>query len=138
MPRKNSIHEAIKMALIKDGWTITNDPLFLEYGDDDMYVDLGAERLLAAERGTEKIAVEVKRFTGLSALSALHTALGQYQVYLAVLEKTDPNRKLYIALSKTAYDDLLRMDTFGLVVERFHVSLLIVRTEDEEIDIWKP
>ena len=138
MPRKDSIHEAIKAALIKDGWTITDDPFFLEYGGDDMFVDLGAERLLAAERGTEKIAVEIKSFTRVSALTALHNALGQYQVYLAVLEKVDPSRKLFIALSKTAYDDLLRVDTFGLVVQRFHVSLLIVRTDEEEIEQWKP
>ena len=137
MPRKDSIHDAVKTALIKDGWTVTNDPLFLEYGDDDMFVDLGAERLLA-ERGAEKIAVEIKSFTGLSALTELHAALGQYQVYLAVLEKVDPFRKLYIAISKAAYDDLVRMDTFGLVVHRFQVSLLIVRTEDEEIELWKP
>jgi hypothetical protein len=47
MPRKDAIHDAVRNALIKDGWTITKDPLFLEYGEEDMYVDLGAERLLA-------------------------------------------------------------------------------------------
>lgn len=49
MPRKDAIHDAVKTALTKDGWQVTDDPLFLEHGDDDMYVDLGAERLLAAE-----------------------------------------------------------------------------------------
>ncbi len=62
MPRKDNIHDAVRNALIRDGWTITQDPLFLEYGAEDMFVDLGAERLLAAERGTEKIAVETKSF----------------------------------------------------------------------------
>lgn len=61
MPRRDIIHEAVKNALVKDGWTITDNPLFLEYGTEDMYVDLGAERLLAAERGTERIAVERNR-----------------------------------------------------------------------------
>ena len=69
MPRKGLIHEAVKIALIKDGWNITHDPLFIEYGNEDMYVDLGAERLLAAERGAEKIAVEVKSFVGASTLT---------------------------------------------------------------------
>ncbi len=137
MPRKDAIHQAVKNALVKDGWTITDDPLFLEYGDEDMYVDLGAERLLAAERGSEKIAVEVKSFLGPSALTELHTALGQYQIYLAVLEKVDPDRRLYLALSKSAYDELAEMDTFGLVVRRFHVSLVVVRIADEEIEAWK-
>ncbi len=137
MPRKDIIHEAVKNALVKDGWTITDDPLFLEYGAEDMYVDLGAERLLAAKRGTEQIAVEIKSFVGRSALSDLHNALGQYQIYLAVLEKTDPRRKLFIALSKSAYDDLSEMDTFDLVVERFQVALLIVRITEEEVELWK-
>jgi len=137
MPRKDAIHQAVKNALVKDGWTITDDPLFLEYGDEDMYVDLGAERLLAAERGSEKIAVEVKSFLGPSALTELHTALGQYQIYLAVLEKVDPDRRLYLALSKSAYDELAEMDTFGLVVRRFQVSLVVVRIADEEIEAWK-
>jgi hypothetical protein len=137
MPRKDAIHDAVKHALIKDGWVITDDPLFLEFGNEDMFVDLGAERLLAAERDNERIAVEVKGFVGPSAITELHAALGQYQVYFAVLEKVDPSRKLYIAVSKSTYEELAEMDTFELVVERFRVSLLIVRIADEEIDEWK-
>ena len=114
-----------------------NDPLFLEYGSDDMCVDLGAERLLAAERGTEKIAVEIKSFLGPSPVTELHNALGQYQIYFAVLEKNEPERKLYIALSKSVYDDFADMDTFDLVVQRFQVALLIIRIAEEEIELWK-
>jgi len=137
MPRKDNIHDAVRNALIRDGWTITHDPLFLEYGEEDMFVDLGAERLLAAERGTEKIAVEIKSFQGLSALTELHNALGQYQVYFAVLEKVEPDRKLYIALSKSAYEELRQMETFELVVERYDVALFVVRIADEEIETWR-
>ena len=137
MPRKDAIHDAVKKALIKDGWNVTDDPLFLEYSDEDMYVDLGAERLLAAGRGSEKIAVEIKSFLGPSALTERHTALGQYQVYLAVLEKVEPDRKLYIALSKSAYDELAEMETFALVIARFQVLLVIVRIAEEEIEDWK-
>ena len=138
MPRKDIIHEAVKNALRKDGWAITHDPLLLEYGAEDMFVDLGAERLLGAVRDQDKIAVEIKSFIGRSALTDLHTALGQYQVYWAVLEQTDPERKLYIALSKSAYDELSEMETFSLVIKRYRVSLLIVRIAEEEIEQWKP
>lgn len=63
MPAKDLYHEAVKNALIKDGWTITHDPLRLRLRrGKSLFVDLGAERLLAAERGAEKIAVEVKSF----------------------------------------------------------------------------
>jgi len=127
----------VKHALIKEGWTITHDPLFIEYGREDMYVDLGAERLLAAERGTEKIAVEIKSFVGTSTLTELHNTLGQYQVYLAVLEKIEPDRRLYIALSKSAFEELSEMETFQLVVTRFGIALLVVRIDEEEIVQWK-
>jgi hypothetical protein len=42
-----------------------------------MQIDLGAERLLAAQRNSEKIAVEVKRFMNPSAISEFHRAVGQ-------------------------------------------------------------
>jgi hypothetical protein len=40
----------VKNALVKEGWTITHDPLRRVWGAKDMFVDLGAEALLAAER----------------------------------------------------------------------------------------
>ena len=62
MPAKDIYHETVKNALIKDGWTITHDPLVLRWGTTDVYVDLGAEQLLAAEKNEQKIAVEIKSF----------------------------------------------------------------------------
>ncbi len=58
------ITEIVKKALIKDGWTITDDPLTLKFGNTELYVDLGAEKVLAAEKEGQKIAVEVKSFFG--------------------------------------------------------------------------
>ena len=66
MPARDIYHETVKNALVKDGWTITHDPLRLRLRrGKNLFVDLGAERLLAAERGTEKIAVEIKTSRGL-------------------------------------------------------------------------
>jgi XisH protein len=62
MPTKDLYHNTVKAALIKDGWIITDDPLSLEIGGRDLFIDLGAERLLIADRDSEKIAVEVKSF----------------------------------------------------------------------------
>ncbi len=66
MPVRDIYHDAVRRALIKDGWTITHDPLRLDWGGTDMYVDLGAERLLAAEKGEQRIAIEIKSFIGAS------------------------------------------------------------------------
>jgi hypothetical protein len=51
---RDKIHEAVKNALIKDGWTITDDPLILLPEEDNIAIDLGAEKLLLAEKGVEK------------------------------------------------------------------------------------
>ncbi|MCA6544142.1 MAG: fatty-acid oxidation protein subunit alpha, partial [Pseudanabaena sp. M074S1SP2A07QC] len=42
------VHDAVRNALIKDGWQITEDPLFLKIGGVELYIDLGAEKLIAA------------------------------------------------------------------------------------------
>ena len=102
-----------------------------------MYVDLGPERLLAAERGAEKIAVEIQGFVGRSTLTELHNALGQYQIYLAVLEKIEPERRLFLALSKTTFEELAAMETFELVIERFGIASLAFHIAEEVVAQWK-
>lgn len=57
MPARDIYHDAVKNGLIQEGWIITDDPLHLKWGQKDMYVDLGAKQLLAAEQGSKKIAV---------------------------------------------------------------------------------
>ncbi|GAC1465455.1 MAG: hypothetical protein NVS2B14_16060 [Chamaesiphon sp.] len=74
MPAKDIYHDTVKVALIKDGWTITHDPSLIRLTRKRLYVDLGAERLIAAERGTEKIAIEVKSFTRASDMKDLEEA----------------------------------------------------------------
>ena len=64
MATRDKIHDLVASALTKDGWEITHDPFTMRIGKLDLQVDLGAERLLAAEKGDEKIAVEIKSFLG--------------------------------------------------------------------------
>ena len=66
MPAKDIYHDTVKNALIKDGWTITDDPLSLKVGKKDIFIDLAANKLLVAEKKDKKIAVEVKSFIGTS------------------------------------------------------------------------
>lgn len=77
MPAKDIYHNTVKNALIKDGWTITHDPLRIRLARGrNLFVDLGAYRLLAAQRLTEKIAIEVKSFTRPSDMKDLEEAVG--------------------------------------------------------------
>lgn len=62
MPARDIYHDIVKAALEKEYWLITDDPLRLTIGSRAVYVDLGAERLLAAEKEGQKIAVEIIKF----------------------------------------------------------------------------
>ena len=80
MPAKDIYHDQVKNSLINDGWEITHDPLRIRLArGKNLFVDLGAERLLAAERGIEKIAVEIKSFTRPSDMKDLEEAVGQWR-----------------------------------------------------------
>ncbi len=104
MSAKDIFHEVVKIALQKDGWWITDDPLSLSVGGVSVSIDLGAERLIAAEREGEKIAVEVKSFLErTSAISQFHIALGQFINYRGVLRRKEPDRLLYLAVPLTTY-----------------------------------
>jgi len=43
MPKLDIIHDAVRNALIKDGWVITYDPYIIQYRKTTLYADLGAE-----------------------------------------------------------------------------------------------
>jgi hypothetical protein len=141
MPTKDIFHNAVKNALIKDSWTITDDPLYLDYGGIDMYVDLGAEKIIAAEKlsdqGTEKIAVEIKSFLQTSMTYEFHTALGQYLNYRLALDDIQPERKLYLAISEETYETFFILPFTQKSVERNKINLLIYDTKKEVIKRWK-
>lgn len=76
MPKLDLIHNAVKSALIKDGWSITDDPYIIQYRKTVLYADLGAERPIATERNGQKLVVEVKSFIGPSKIQDLKETLG--------------------------------------------------------------
>ena len=85
MGQKDVYHSIVREALEKDGWTITHDPFPLSLGNRKLFVDLGAESPIGAEKAGEKIAVEVKSFIGTSEITDLERALGQYGLYWQLL-----------------------------------------------------
>jgi len=100
---KDIYHDLVRTALEKDAWKITDDPLTLRVGRRDLFIDLGAEKLLAAEREGKKIAVEIKSFVSKSPVKDLENALGQYMLYLKILERLEPDRILYLAIHEEIY-----------------------------------
>jgi hypothetical protein len=133
---RDFIHEAVKRALVKDGWTVTDDPLHIKYKDLELQADLGAERPIAAVKAGRKIAVEIKSFVGRSLISELYTALEQYVVYLDLLQETEPDRKLYLAVSDLVFNDFFQLEAVQLIVAREQLAMLVVNTATEEVTQW--
>lgn len=136
MSAKDIIHQSVKNALIKDGWTITDDPLTLKYEEILSFVDLGAERVLGAERDGEKIAVEIKSFVGRSTIHDLETALGQYILYLSLLEMNEPDRALFVAISSVTFDTVFQGKAVQMLIQRNKIPLLVVNVAAEEVVEW--
>ncbi len=107
---KDVFHQQVKNSLIKDGWKITHDPLTIRISEAvKLQIDLAAESALAAERDSEKIAVEIKSFIGDSDISSFHTALGQYLNYCLALNELEPDRIVYLAIPAETYQDFFQL-----------------------------
>jgi hypothetical protein len=137
VPAKNIFHDAAVHALIADGWTITDDPLRLDYGGKDHYVDLGAERAtVAAEKAGQRIAVEVQSFLGRSPVRDLQEAVGQYAIYRTILAETDPGRVLYMAVTRDIYESVFAEKFGRLIASRLQLSLLVFDEHQEKVIQW--
>lgn len=136
MPKLDIIHNAVKNALIKNGWLVTDDPYVIQYRRTVLYADLGAERPIAVERNGQKLVVEVKSFVGASKIQDLKKALGQYDIYRYLLEEIAPDRKLYVAVSKVAYNTFFTQDVTQLILNKYRLPVIVVDIEMEEILQW--
>lgn len=139
MPALDRDHYIVRHALEKEGWTITHDPLRLEIDDDDLYVDLGAERVIAADKGTRKIAVEIKMFAGPSKIADLQGAIGQYILYRVALRKLEPERELYLAVPQTTLKNRFqKRELWSAFLTEEQCKIFGYDTENEEITEWLP
>ncbi|AFZ08230.1 XisH protein [Oscillatoria nigro-viridis PCC 7112] len=136
MPAKDIYHNTVRTALEKDGWTITNDPLTLEIGDRSLFVDLGAEKILAAEKQGRKIAVEVKSFLSISPVHDLEEAVGQYIVYEDILELSEPERNIYLAVREEVYLDIFSEPLGQLLLRKKRLKLIVFDSSREIIIRW--
>lgn len=131
-------HNNVRDALIKDGWTITHDPFQVQYGDADLSIDLGAEKVIAAEKGELKIAVEVKSFVAKSLIYEFHEVLGQYLNYRRILRLThQEDRQVILAVPSEAYDRLFRKEFVQITLEEEEVQYFVFDTSKNEIVLWK-
>ncbi len=133
---KDIFHYAVRAALEADGWIVTDDPYRIKALDTNYEVDIGAEKIVAAERNGKKIAVEVKTFAGLSFTYEFHGALGQYLNYAAFMELQDPDRVLFLAVSTSVYENYFQHPAIIYIVEKFSLNIIIFDPNNSTITQW--
>lgn len=136
MPAKDIYHDTVKRALIKDGWTITDDPFEIEYEDVLLKADLGAEKVFAAEKDSRKIVVEIKVFGGLSFFYELHNATGQYCNYRALLAETNPEREIWLAVPLEIFQSQFQRKATQKIVDDLRIKIVVYDIENEVIAEW--
>ena len=103
MSRRDLIHEAVRSALEKKGWEVTDDPLFLSTGGTSFRMDLGAEKVIIANKGKEKIAIEIKSLAKASLVYDFYEAFGQYMFYRDALNDEAIERTMFLAVSQSSW-----------------------------------
>ncbi len=133
---RDIFHDNVIKALEKEDWVITNDPLSFKVGNVSVQIDLGAERLIAAERGTDKIAIEIKTFGNLSFITALYEAIGKYIIYRNVLSLKEPERILYLAVPENIYTRFFEEQVIQKTLQEEKFKLIIYNQATQIISQW--
>lgn len=134
MPRRDLFHETVVAGLEREGWTITDDPLRLVYGGRNLYVDLGAKKLLGAVKGNREIAVEIKSFISDSDMIDLELALGQYVLYRDILSRLKSNRILYLAIPRYAYEGTFSGQLGQMVIQEQKLQLIVFENKEDPLE----
>ena len=133
---RDLLHNEVRIALEKDGWIITHDPLDLTVGGVELYADLGAERLIAAEKGLDKIAVEIKTFGGQSLVTEFHRATGQYDNYCISLDELEPERIVYLAIPESVWNTFFQRPFIQKVIYVKAIKIIIFEPINQIILQW--
>ena len=136
MSAKDIFHESVKKALQKEQWIITDDSLKFKFGEVNFQIDLGMEKILAAERGSEKIAVEIKSFLNPSAITDFYSALGQFLSYRLALAGHEPERILYLAIPLDTYKTFFQLEFTKTAIKQYQVLLIVYEPANEVIVQW--
>jgi hypothetical protein len=138
MPKPDIYHDHVRQALVNEGWTITHDPYTLRIGKKRLFADLGATRLISAERGTQKIAVEIKSFLSPSDVYDLEQMLGQYILYRRLIARREPDRVLYVAITQATFEAVFKTELGEVILVDEMVHLLVFDEKRREIMQWLP
>ena len=133
---RDKFHDLVKMGLENEGWMITDDPYKIKFARIKFQVDLAAERIIAAEKDNEKIAVEIKSFLNPSTVTDFYGALGQFLSYRLVLKQVEAERTLYLAVPLDTYEDFFTSKFVQLTINEYQLNLIIYNSVQGGLVQW--
>ena len=133
---RDKFHHEVKAALEADGWIITDDPLYLKIGNMQVQIDLGAERIIAAEKQGEKIAIEIKTFGLPSFITALYEAVGKYLIYLEALQYLKSDRTLYLAMPIKVYKEFCEEPIVKNTFQKYGIKIILYKPLSKDKMQW--
>jgi hypothetical protein len=135
LPAKDRYHDTVVRALIKEGWTITNEQYTIFVEERVLWIDIRAVK----QAQDLVILVEVKGFENMpSAVNYLADAIGKYVLYRASLKYLRDQAPLYLAVPQAAYAGILSEKIGQQLIQEENVWLMIFNPETEEIVQWIP
>lgn len=134
---KDIFHNIVKEALINEDWIVTDDPLtLLSRAEGGISTDLGAEKMIVAEKGVTKIAVEVKSFINPSMIHDFLRASGQYNGYNIVIKYKHLDRILYLVMPVFAYEKLITYDFINAIIDNIAIKFILFDEQGKTIVKW--
>lgn len=92
--------------------------------------------MLGAERGTEKIAVEVKSFISFSDMKDLEQATGQFVLYERLLKRYYPEHLLFLAVTENIKHRVFEEEAGQTLIEDGIIRLVTFEPAEEAIVQW--
>jgi hypothetical protein len=134
---KDLFHYAVRQALTKEQWIITENPLKIKIGGVKLEIDLAAEKVVAAEKEGEKIAVEIKSFLNPSTITDFHSALGQFLNYRLALQMQESKRTLLLAVPIDTWKSFFQEIFVKEAIQIYQIKILVYNPVEEVIVLWK-
>ncbi len=108
----------------------------LTFGEQNLFVDLGAEAPVAAEKQGRKIAVEIKSFLSLSAVTDLERAIGKYTLYGFLMARQDPDRTIFLAITADVYEEVFEVKGARDLIPGMGLRIMVFDLKTESVVKW--
>lgn len=137
MPNEDMYHSVVLRCLEKAGWSIVKQQEYISIGTHHdtnrrLFIDLKAR-----QSDEQWVLIEVKGLER-SPVHELMELLGQYLIYRMALDYLSIEIPLYMAVSQTAYQDIIQHVLGQEMMRLYSVPLLVFDPVREEVIQWIP